>query len=197
MKKPLTFGWGASSCPGGACARYAVRVEIVLRPLVASDAETLASWAIDPVFCAHAGWTLHPSVDDAIPWWRQAIAEPDPLLTRLLALHDGEPVGHVDLHGGEEGVRELGFLIGPSGQWHRGLGTAAAVAGLEYGFTELGLSRIWAEALEANVGSVRILRRLGMRETGFGAVEEFLGASSTYLQFSLSRDDWMADRRPE
>ncbi len=163
--------------------------------MVVSDAEVLASWAADPVFCAHAGWRRDLSADAALAWWRAAIAEPDPSLTRLLALQDDQPVGHVDLHGSADAVRELGFVIGPSARWGQGLGAAAALAGLSYGFEVLGLSAIWAEAVEANVGSVRILRRIGMRETGLGDAERFLGAQSRYIRFGLSRADWSAQAR--
>lgn len=163
--------------------------------MVVSDAEVLASWAVDPVFCAHAGWTLSSSADEAVPWWRHTIEAPDPALLRLMAVHDDEPVGHVDLHGDSSDVRELGFVIGPSHRWRQGLGTAAAMAGLAWGFTGLCLSRIWAEAVEANAESVRILRRVGMTEFGLGDVETFMGAPSRYLQFSLSRDEWLAEHR--
>lgn len=169
---------------------------MTLRPMVVSDAETLASWALDPVFCAHAGWKRRETADGAASWWRAAIAEPDAASIRLLAVRGEEPVGYVDLHGDESCVRELGFVIGPSSRWHQGVGTAAARAGLAYGFTVLDLSAIWVEAVEANTGSVRILRRIGMTETGFGDVETFLGDPSRYVQFRLSRADWSA-RNPE
>ena len=78
-------------------------------------------------------------------------------------------------------------------RWRHGLGTDAAYAGLAHGFTVLGLSRIWAEAVEANVSSVRVLRRVGMREIGPGDAESFLGTPSRLLRFDLSRADWLAD----
>lgn len=163
--------------------------------MVVSDAEALASWAVDPVFCAHAGWRLRATADAAVSWWRAAIEDRDPLLTRLLAVHREAPVGYVDLHGVASDVRELGFVIGPSSRWRHGLGTAAALAGVSYGFTTLGLSTVWAEAVQANVGSVRILRRIGMTETGLGTEESFLGAPSRYVRFSMSRADWSAGSR--
>jgi RimJ/RimL family protein N-acetyltransferase len=36
------------------------------------------------------------------------------------------------------------------------------------GFSQLALTEIWAEALETNVASLHILRRLGMTEAGPG-----------------------------
>ena len=166
-------------------------MNLKLRRMVVFDAQTLASWAVDPLFCAHAGWKQRASVDDAVEWWREAIEAPDRLSIRLMAVRDEEPVGYVDLHGDGNGVRELGFVIGPSTRWRQGLGAAAAEAGLSFGFTALGLTQIWAEAVEANIGSVRILRRIGMQETGAGSAEDFLGSPSRYLQFSLSRSDWL------
>jgi len=164
--------------------------EISLRPLVHGDAPVLASWADDATFRAHAGWRQHPSTALAVTWWQHHIAEPDPRLVRLLALHGEEAVGYVDLYADDESARELGYLIAPSARWGRGLGTAVARAGLAHGFEVLGLERIWAEAVEANVASVRVLRRIGMRATGFGATDEFLGESSRYLQFELLRTEW-------
>lgn len=101
-----------------------------------------------------------------------------------------ELVGYVDLHGSDPGEKELGFVIGPSRRWGQGLGRRAAEAGLTYGFEELGLEHIWAEALAANTASVRILRSLGMEETGRGTPGMFLGEDSYYLQFSISRRAW-------
>ncbi|HEY9309724.1 MAG TPA: GNAT family N-acetyltransferase [Microbacterium sp.] len=165
---------------------------VTLRPLIAADAGTLASWATDPVFCAHAGWRLRESPVDAIEWWREAIARPDPKLHRLLVLSENDSVGYVDLYGDDERRRELGYLIGPSARWGRGLGTAAALSALEFGFTDLGLDTIWAEAVEANVSSVRILRRLAMRPVGVGASATFLGAPSRYLTFEISAHEWLS-----
>ena len=56
--------------------------------------------------------------------------------------------------------------------------------------TKMHLTEIWAEALEANVASIAILRRLGMRETGLGAQGEYSGTVSRYRQFSLAADDF-------
>lgn len=158
--------------------------------MVEDDAATYASWAVDPVFCAHAEWRVRDRPGDAVPWWQSLIAEPPPLLLRLAAVHEGIVVGYVDLHGEGAATRELGYLIGPAVRWGRGLGTAAAAAGLAYGFDALGLARIWAEAVEANNGSVRVLEKLGMRETGPGDPAPHLGEPSRFLRFEISRDEY-------
>lgn len=80
--------------------------------------------------------------------------------------------------------------MGPSDRWGQGLGVRVAKAGLSYGFDELSLESIWAEALVANTASVRILCSLGMREAGRGSAATFLQAESYYQQFRLTRDEW-------
>ena len=95
-------------------------------------------------------------------------------------------MGYVDLHGEGHGERELGYVIGPSSQWGRGLGTVVALAGLRHGFEQLDLERIVAEALDANRASVRILQRIGMAEVGRGDEGEYLGQPTFYRRFAMS-----------
>ncbi len=151
-----------------------------------------AEWGTDPVFCEHAGWSPGTALADRREWWAAMIAQPPPGLIRLAASVSGEIVGYVDLNGSESDRRELGYLIGGRDRWNRGLGTLVARAGLAYGFDVLRLRTIWAETIDANVASVAILRRIGMREIGFGGEAEFLGVGSRYRQFELSDVEFAA-----
>ena len=125
---------------------------------------------------------------------RQVEEPPEGLIRLAVEDADGGVVGYVDLHGSNPGEKELGFVVGPSGRWGAGLGRRAAEAGLTYGFKDLGLDFIWAEALAANTASVRILRSLGMQETGECGHGVFLGEDSHYLHFRTKRDDWTGSR---
>lgn len=161
-----------------------------LRPLQREDAGVLAGWGEDDLFCLHAGWstTSHAALHD---FWVRQVEDPPAELIRLAAENvNGGLVGYVDLHGLDPGEKELGFVIGPSDRWGQGLGRRAAEAGLVYGFEELSLERIWAEAVAINTASVRILRSLGMQETGPGGPGAFLHEDSYYLQFHITHPMW-------
>ncbi|MDN5767018.1 MAG: GNAT family N-acetyltransferase [Humibacillus sp.] len=166
--------------------------EVALRALSVEDAGTIAGWADDPVFCRAADWTvgLHP--DEYLAFQAGLIAEPPADLVRLGAALDARLIGYVALQGGEVGQRELGFVIGERALWGRGLGMAVASAGLCHGFVAMGLTQIWGEGLAANAASVRILERLGMRETGVGEQGTYLGQPSHYRRFSISRDEFVS-----
>ncbi len=161
-----------------------------LRPLRPADAATLAQWTTDEDFRRQAEWREGLTVEEAQAFWDAAITSPRAELVRLAAVVGEVLVGYVDLHGEEPGSRELGYLVGPSSRWGQGLGTELARLGLAHGFTAMGLERIWAEALAANEASVRILRSIGMTETGPGGVAPFLGQESRYLQFEMTREQW-------
>jgi RimJ/RimL family protein N-acetyltransferase len=171
---------------------------IRLRSLSSDDAEVIAAWGTDAGFCRAAGWSVGRPLGEYRAFQRDLVAQPPPDLIRLGAVFDRRLVGYVDLHGTEPGRRELGYVIGERRQWRRGLGRAAAEAGLRFGFATLGLTQIWAEALDANLASVRILQRLGMHETGTGDSGIYLGTSTYYRQFAIGSDEFRAlESRPQ
>ncbi|HEY3561486.1 MAG TPA: GNAT family protein [Kribbella sp.] len=165
-----------------------------LRPIERSDLPTYVSWGRDRTFCEHAGWTVDLPEPAHEAHWRALVEQPRQNLVRLAAVVGDEVVGYVDLAGEEPDRRELGYVIGPSERWGHGLGGTAARLGLGYGFHWLGLRDIWAEAVDANRASIRILIGLGMTETGRGHDEPFLGASSYYRQFTISAESWRCNQ---
>jgi ribosomal-protein-alanine N-acetyltransferase len=57
---------------------------------------------------------------------------------------------------------ELSYAFGKSA-WGRGIASEATAASVKFGFQQLGLERIVAIAIPENVGSRRVLEKLGMR----------------------------------
>jgi RimJ/RimL family protein N-acetyltransferase len=119
-------------------------------------------------------------------------SDPPSELLRFGAVVDGELVGYVDLHGTDPDRRELGFLVGPSRRWGRGLGFRIAAMGVARGIMEEGLAEVWAETHPANAPALAILGKLGMTQTGEGDEDEYLGARAPMLQFAMRRERWLA-----
>lgn len=163
-----------------------------LRPLAPADVPTLASWGLDRRFVEHAGWTVGLSLSGHESRWRRLITEPKQDHLRLGAVLGADLVGYVDFAGGAPDRRELGYVVGPSTRWGRGLGGAIARLGLDHGFGVIGLREIWAEALDANHASVRILASLGMWETSKGEEELYLGTPTFYRRFAITSDEFNA-----
>ncbi|HHU39577.1 MAG TPA: GNAT family N-acetyltransferase [Propionibacterium sp.] len=166
-----------------------------LRPLEPGDAEVMAAWGDDLLFCDEAGWSRDLAPAERRVRWAELVADLPPGIVRLAGVAGDEVVGYVDLRGTEPGRRELGYLVGGRERWGRGLGTALARAGLEHAFTVLRLAEVWAEAADANPASVRILQRIGMTETGRGDATWFLDRPTFHRQFAITAEEWRA-RRP-
>ena len=83
---------------------------------------------------------------------------------------------------------ELLYGLAPA-LWKRGLATEAAYAVLEYAFTTIHLERVYARSDIPNVGSARVMRRLGMKfET-----EARIGTLPMAC-YSITREEFLAAR---
>lgn len=60
---------------------------------------------------------------------------------------------------------EIGYILHP-GYWKRGIGSEMARLLLKFAFEENGLHRIWASCNPKNIGSQKVLERVGMTKEG-------------------------------
>jgi RimJ/RimL family protein N-acetyltransferase len=85
----------------------------------------------------------------------------------------------------ETGETEVGYAIAKE-FWGRGYASEAAARFLEYGFNELKLEKIVAVAREENLGSRRVMEKLGMR---FDYIGEFYGRD--LVHYTISKDEFL------
>ncbi len=83
----------------------------------------------------------------------------------------GDTIGFVGLHEAEiapvvpAGTIEIGWRLAPE-FWGRGYVTEAARAWLDFAFRHLGVPEVVSFAVETNVRSISVMKRLGMRHDG-------------------------------
>lgn len=78
---------------------------------------------------------------------------------------------------------ELGYSFLPA-FWGQGLATEASQVVVEYVFNELNFHSLFAQVLDNNIGSQKILSKLGFREEGrFQDCHEYKGKFYPLLQF--------------
>lgn len=161
-----------------------------LRPLSHDDIEIMAKWGTDAELCAAAEWSIGLPLETHRDHWQRVIDNPSSDLVRLaVTIEKDRIVGYADLFGSDPDQRELGFVIGDRSRWGQGLGYAAAAAMIDYGFVQVRLRSIIARAWDANVRSIRILRRLGMREIGRGEDGIYRGTHTFNRVFLLTAQD--------
>ena len=166
----------------------------------AALAEQVLTWRNHPDVTR---WLLRTTVDPErfTRAWLDSVDDPDS--AGAFALLDGRVVatggidvrdgmgqlGHESTYERSEGL--LGYLVDPA-YAGRGIATAVAGAMLDAAFGELGLRRVTAGCFAANVGSWRVMEKLGMRREQHGVADSFhaeLGWVDGYTYGILS-DEW-------
>lgn len=75
--------------------------------------------------------------------------------------------------------------------WGRGIVSEAVAAMLGFGFSQLGLHRIWGDADPRNVGSLRVMEKQGMRKEGHLRENWWLkGEWCDSLIYAMLERDW-------
>jgi RimJ/RimL family protein N-acetyltransferase len=179
---------------------YPVRGDrLLLRPLAVSDADALLAYRSRDDVCRYVPFEPM-SRDDILEriagqWARTELTDQGQALTLGAQVGEtGELAGDVMLfwHSREHAGGELGYVLNPA-LGGRGYATEAANLMLRLGFEELGLHRIVARIDERNEASVRLARRLGMRqEARLVSNELFKGEWSNELDFAMLADEWYA-----
>ncbi len=105
--------------------------------------------------------------------------------------HDGRLVGSVSLRlSPRNGRAELGYSIA-RWLWGRGLTTEAVSAVIDEAFRCLPLRKIAARAAAANVGSTRVMEKVGMQYEGRLRQHWVVhGQTCDSVHYGLLRDEW-------
>jgi RimJ/RimL family protein N-acetyltransferase len=189
--------------PGSLRPSYPIRTErLLLRPLTAGDADALLAYRGRQDVSRYVPFEPMSRYDIleriAGPWARTELTDEGQSLTLGAEVAEtGELAGDVVLfwHSREHAGGELGYVFNPA-LGGRGYATEAANAMLRLGFTELGLHRVIARIEERNEPSVKLARRLGMRqEARLVHNEIFTREWSTEVDFAMLAGEWYARAR--
>jgi len=141
---------------------------LVLSPLAPVDAETLFEYRSLPEVSRFQNWEPTSTNEAVLFIERLARVEfdtPDTWYQFGIRLRESDPlIGDFGMHFMDDGCQvEIGFTLAPAYQ-HRGLGAEAVVGVLDFLFTQLRKHRVFASVDPRNRPSLRLLRRIGMRQ---------------------------------
>lgn len=138
---------------------------LLLRHWQESDAECLYNMAKNPKIGPIAGWPPHESVEDSLNIIKTVFARAE----CYAVTKDNIVIGCVELlihpdtnHWWGDESAELGYWIGEQYQG-RGYATEASKALIKRAFDDLNIKQIFATYKCENIGSKRVLEKLGFR----------------------------------
>ncbi|WP_309721334.1 GNAT family N-acetyltransferase [Armatimonas sp.] len=144
---------------------------VCLRSLTDTDTQALFSYYSDPEAMRYWAWPAYTEVAQAQKLLTEA-QEGSPEAGYLawgIAQRTGNALlgtcslYRIDLNNGRA---EIGYLLGRP-HWGQGLASEAVVLAIDYAFTTLGLRRLEADIDPRNVGSHKLLERLGFERDGY------------------------------
>jgi ribosomal-protein-alanine N-acetyltransferase len=142
---------------------------LALRELAAEDWAAVHDWAARPEACRYQSWgpntpeETRAHVERVLAAARQ---RPRADYTYLVVpVGEERPVGSGSLMLRGPRVGEIAYIVHPD-RWGQGIATEVARLLLRLGFERFGLHRIYGTCDPRNVGSGRVLRKVGMTHEG-------------------------------
>ena len=175
-----------------------VTARLRLRPVTPADADDLYSLEQDPEVMRYLSGgrptPRHPGPEDAKLYRMPRGLEPD--VWAALGCEDGGFLGWFALSVDENGIGRLGYRL-HRWAWGQGYGLEGAAALVDHGFRAMGLPAIHADTMTINLGSRRIMEKLGMRHLRNYAEpsqEPIPGAEHGEVEHGFTAAEWLAKR---
>ena len=128
----------------------------------------------------------HDTIEQSRDWLAKMIAVHLPEGEDLIIERDGQVIGKAGLWR----FPEIGFILNPD-HWGQGYAREALSLVLDRGFRVHGLEKVEADVDPRNVSSLKLLQRLGFKETGRKERTWLIGdqwCDSVYL--ALDASEW-------
>ncbi|MBL4569517.1 MAG: GNAT family N-acetyltransferase [Flavobacteriaceae bacterium] len=161
---------------------------LILREFVATDFEAVFEFSSNKEVQKYTGDTLITSLEDAKELiknvWHKDYNTYGYGRWATIYKPDNKLIGFAGLkYLPEFDVTDIGFRFLPE-YWGKGIATEASVEIIDYGFKQLNLDRIIGIAMPENVGSSKVLEKIGL---SYYKTDDYDGDGKEYLWYEIER----------
>jgi [ribosomal protein S5]-alanine N-acetyltransferase len=168
---------------------------LLLRKITPADESAIFAYGADPEVSKYMPWVPHQSLEDtrvylASVFERYQKHTPGPW--GIVHKGDAKLIGTCAYHDWQRNDRraEIGYVLSRS-YWGQGYMAEAVRALIAFGFRQMGLNRIQAMCDLPNIGSARVMEKVGMRFEGI--LREYFFEKGKYIDlklYSILRSEW-------
>lgn len=134
---------------------------LLLRRARAGDLDAIHAVLSNPRAMLYWATPPHDDIEQTREWLTGMIEAPKRLSEDFMIERDGRLIGKV----GAWRLPDFGYILHPD-HWGEGLATEALTAFLGQAFARTDIGYLTADIDPRNAGSIRLLQKLGFRETG-------------------------------
>jgi Acetyltransferases, including N-acetylases of ribosomal proteins len=151
---------------------------LILKKMTLKDAEDLFEYASDPEVTKYVTWAPHKSIDDSIDFLKSVLRRYENNEVSewgIVYKENNKFIGTcgyvlwVPVHS----LAEIAFALSRE-YWGKGLMTEAVKEVIKYGFEKMNLNRIYAKCFVENIGSQKVLEKVGMKFEGILREQMFI-----------------------
>jgi len=169
---------------------------LILREFVESDWPVILAYQSDARYLRYYHWTGRTEAEVRAfvqMFLAQQQAQPRTKFQLAATLRaGGQLIGNCGIRkkSPEAWEGDIGYEFAPE-YWGRGYATEAARAMVAFGFETLKIHRVWSWCIADNVGSARVLEKVGMRLEGrLRENEWFKGRWWDTLMYGMLEEEW-------
>ncbi len=137
---------------------------LLLRKIQENDYKDMYKYTVKEDVAKYVTWTAHKSIDETkaiCKLWVSEYENGDKYHWAIV--YNNVVIGNIEVVKLVEETAILGWQI-DSIYWNKGIVTEAAAAVRDYLFKDIGVNAIEAEYLKENIGSGRVMQKIGMTE---------------------------------
>ena len=167
---------------------------LILRSFMEEDINDFNEYGKSPNVGPKAGWKPHESKDESLKLLKEFIAKGE--AWAVVEQKSMKVIGSVALHPDKKrenpDVRNLGYVLNEN-FWGKGYATEAASAALDYAFTVLKLDLVSINHFPFNLGSKRVIEKLGFMPEGIWrrAVKIYDGTVYDSTSYSMTKEEYL------
>ena len=140
---------------------------LILRKFTINDAEDMCAWASNPNVVKYLSYYPHKSIKESRRVLRKWVSSYKNNMYNWAIEYRGNCIGNISVVAQEENgyICHLGWQIDEP-YWNNGIVTEAAKAVIDYLFEEIGCDRISSAHDTQNIGSGKVMQKIGMKFEG-------------------------------
>lgn len=172
---------------------------LLLRKISVEDYRDMYRYASKEEVAKYVSWTVHQSPDDTkalCQMWVEQYKSDDKYHWAIV--FNNRVIGNIEIGKIVDKTAFVGWQI-DSEFWNQGIMTEAAAAVRDYMFNEVGIDRLNAGYILENIGSGRVMQKIGMKAVSSNTYYEKIEDKSQHKLdidgkpvgfYSISREEW-------
>lgn len=159
---------------------------LILRKLRLEDAKDLFEYASDKEVTKYVTWEPHKSIEDSvnlIKFTHERYEKREGIIWGIVCKENKKVIGTCDISPVTKHFRaEIAYALSRD-YWGKGIMTEAVKEAIKFGFEKMNLNRIQAMCIPENIGSCRVMEKVGMKYEGL--IREYMYIKGKFQDLKL------------